>query len=121
MKERRLQVFDACLGRKGGEAFLQETDAHEKVQGQAIELLIPDNVILLAGYGTMAFDGTPSYGHTPSHHAAQFTNHSFKHEDPIGQQTSLGNCSSSQSPSVQGASDSSPPAIREPAWGWWCH
>lgn len=41
----------------------------------------------------MAFDGTPSYGHTPSHHAAQFTNHSFKHEDPISQQPSLGNVS----------------------------
>lgn len=39
----------------------------------------------------MAFDGTPSYGHTPSHPAAQFTNHSFKHEDPISQQPSLGN------------------------------
>ncbi|XP_056382603.1 Wilms tumor protein isoform X6 [Hyla sarda] len=42
------------------------------------------------GYSTVAFDGTPSYGHTPSHHTAQFTNHSFKHEDPISQQTSLG-------------------------------
>ncbi|XP_062476297.1 Wilms tumor protein isoform X6 [Pezoporus occidentalis] len=42
------------------------------------------------GYSTVAFDGTPSYGHTPSHHAAQFTNHSFKHEDPISQQPSLG-------------------------------
>lgn len=39
----------------------------------------------------MAFDGPPSYGHAPSHHAAQFSNHSFKHEDPIAQQTSLGN------------------------------
>lgn len=46
-----------------------------------------------AGYSTVAFDGTPSYGHTPSHHAAQFTNHSFKHEDPISQQPSLGNFS----------------------------
>lgn len=44
----------------------------------------------------MAFDGTPSYGHTPSHHAAQFPNHSFKHEDPMGQQGSLG----------------------KPGWGW---
>lgn len=43
-----------------------------------------------AGYSTVTFDGTPSYGHTPSHHAAQFPNHSFKHEDPMGQQGSLG-------------------------------
>ncbi|NXG33847.1 WT1A protein, partial [Dromaius novaehollandiae] len=50
----------------------------------------PDSAAVLpAGYSTVAFDGTPSYGHTPSHHAAQFTNHSFKHEDPISQQTSL--------------------------------
>ncbi|KAM9302320.1 Wilms tumor protein isoform 1-T1 [Gastrophryne carolinensis] len=41
------------------------------------------------GYSAVAFDGTPSYGHTPSHHTAQFSNHSFKHEDPITQQTSL--------------------------------
>uniref|UniRef100_G1KAV9 WT1 transcription factor n=1 Tax=Anolis carolinensis TaxID=28377 RepID=G1KAV9_ANOCA len=59
---------------------------------------------LLAGYGTVAFDGTPSYGHTPSHHAAQFTNHSFKHEDPlsIGQQTSLGDQQYSVPPPVYG-------------------
>lgn len=43
-----------------------------------------------AGYSTVTFDGTPNYGHTPSHHAAQFPNHSFKHEDPMGQQGSLG-------------------------------
>ncbi|XP_069479662.1 Wilms tumor protein isoform X2 [Ambystoma mexicanum] len=41
------------------------------------------------GYNALAFDGAPSYGHTPSHHVAQFTNHSFKHEDPMSQQTSL--------------------------------
>lgn len=43
-----------------------------------------------AGYSTVTFDGTPNYGHTPSHHAAQFPNHSFKHEDPMGQQGALG-------------------------------
>lgn len=43
-----------------------------------------------SGYSTVTFDGAPSYGHTPSHHAAQFPNHSFKHEDPMGQQGSLG-------------------------------
>ncbi|XP_066484212.1 Wilms tumor protein isoform X7 [Tiliqua scincoides] len=52
------------------------------------------------GYGTVAFDGTPSYGHTPSHHTAQFANHSFKHEDPIGQQTSLGDQQYSVPPPV---------------------
>ncbi|XP_074774003.1 Wilms tumor protein isoform X7 [Athene noctua] len=54
------------------------------------------------GYGTVAFDGTPSYGHTPSHHAAQFTNHSFKHEDPISQQPSLGDQQYSVPPPVYG-------------------
>ncbi|EHB17865.1 Wilms tumor protein [Heterocephalus glaber] len=42
------------------------------------------------GYSTVTFDGTPSYGHTASHHAAQLPSHSFKHEDPMGQQGSLG-------------------------------
>ncbi|XP_036390971.1 WT1 transcription factor a isoform X2 [Megalops cyprinoides] len=42
------------------------------------------------GYSTVAFDGPPSYGHTPSHHPSQFPNHSFKHEDPIPQQTNMG-------------------------------
>ncbi|NXW28755.1 WT1B protein, partial [Phaetusa simplex] len=54
------------------------------------------------GYSTVAFDGTPSYGHTPSHHAAQFTNHSFKHEDPISQQPSLGDQQYSVPPPVYG-------------------
>lgn len=43
-----------------------------------------------SGYSTVTFDGAPSYGHTPSHHATQFPNHSFKHEDPMSQQGSLG-------------------------------
>nr|XP_020651296.1 Wilms tumor protein isoform X1 [Pogona vitticeps] len=61
-------------------------------------------VLLPPGYGTVAFDGTPSYGHTPSHHTAQFTNHSFKHEEPlsIGQQTSLGDQQYSVPPPVYG-------------------
>uniref|UniRef100_A0A8B9IMN3 Wilms tumor protein homolog n=1 Tax=Anser cygnoides TaxID=8845 RepID=A0A8B9IMN3_ANSCY len=64
----------------------------------------PPNPAVLspAGYSTVAFDGTPSYGHTPSHHAAQFTNHSFKHEDPISQQTSLGDQQYSVPPPVYG-------------------
>ncbi|MEE6499101.1 hypothetical protein FKM82_003321 [Ascaphus truei] len=54
------------------------------------------------GYSAVAFDGTPSYGHTPSHHTTQFTNHSFKHEDPISQQTSLGEQQYSVPPPVYG-------------------
>uniref|UniRef100_A0A8C8SW71 WT1 transcription factor n=1 Tax=Pelusios castaneus TaxID=367368 RepID=A0A8C8SW71_9SAUR len=54
------------------------------------------------GYSAVAFDGTPSYGHTPSHHAAQFPNHSFKHEDPISQQPSLGDQQYSVPPPVYG-------------------
>ncbi|XP_006642580.1 Wilms tumor protein homolog isoform X1 [Lepisosteus oculatus] len=42
------------------------------------------------GYSTVAFDGATNYGHTPSHHTSQFSNHSFKHEDPISQQTNIG-------------------------------
>ncbi|XP_070129606.1 Wilms tumor protein isoform X5 [Equus przewalskii] len=54
------------------------------------------------GYSTVTFDGTPSYGHAPSHHAAQFPNHSFKHEDPMGQQGSLGEQQYSVPPPVYG-------------------
>ncbi|KAM4618756.1 WT1 transcription factor a isoform 2-T2 [Polymixia lowei] len=39
------------------------------------------------GYSTVAFDGPGNYGHTPSHHTPQFSNHSFKHEDTLAQQT----------------------------------
>ncbi|XP_061057528.1 Wilms tumor protein isoform X1 [Eubalaena glacialis] len=56
----------------------------------------------LGGYSTVTFDGTPSYSHTPSHHAAQFPNHSFKHEDPMGQQGSLGEQQYSVPPPVYG-------------------
>ncbi|KAG7268138.1 hypothetical protein CRUP_010092 [Coryphaenoides rupestris] len=37
------------------------------------------------GYGPMAFDGAGNYGHNPTHHSSQF-NHSFKHEDALGEQ-----------------------------------
>lgn len=61
---------------------------------QTHSLGLPADAVLLSsaptGYSTVTFDGTPSYGHTPSHHAAQFPNHSFKHEDPMGQQGTLG-------------------------------
>ncbi|KAM6973468.1 Wilms tumor protein homolog isoform 2-T2 [Aplochiton taeniatus] len=42
------------------------------------------------GYGTVAFDGPGSYGHTPTHHGSQFSSHSFKHEDTITQQNTIG-------------------------------
>ncbi|KAG1938848.1 wilms tumor 1b [Pimephales promelas] len=42
------------------------------------------------GYGTVAFDGTPSYGHTPSHHTPPFPNNTFKHEDPMSPQSTMG-------------------------------
>uniref|UniRef100_A0AAR2LEL9 C2H2-type domain-containing protein n=1 Tax=Pygocentrus nattereri TaxID=42514 RepID=A0AAR2LEL9_PYGNA len=42
------------------------------------------------GYGAVAFDGATNYGHTPSHHASQYPNHPFKHEDPIPQQSNMG-------------------------------
>lgn len=64
-----------------------------QIQGPYLPKSLADAGLLFvspAGYSTVTFDGTPSYGHTPSHHAAQFPNHSFKHEDPMGQQGSLG-------------------------------
>ncbi|XP_064169828.1 Wilms tumor protein homolog [Anguilla rostrata] len=42
------------------------------------------------GYSAMAFDSAPNYGHTPSHHSTQFPNHTFKHEDPLPQQSNMG-------------------------------
>lgn len=42
------------------------------------------------GYSAVAFDGATNYGHTPSHHTSQFPNHTFKHEDPITQQSNMG-------------------------------
>lgn len=81
--ERRLQFSTPAWRQLAGSCLTRKFKARQ---------LTPDSsVVLLEGYSAVAFDGTPSYGHTPSHHAAQFTNHSFKHEDPISQQTSLGN------------------------------
>uniref|UniRef100_A0A668S5M4 C2H2-type domain-containing protein n=1 Tax=Oreochromis aureus TaxID=47969 RepID=A0A668S5M4_OREAU len=42
------------------------------------------------GYSTVAFDGAGNYGHTPTHHSSQFSNHSFKHEDALTQQNTMG-------------------------------
>ncbi|XP_050990383.1 LOW QUALITY PROTEIN: WT1 transcription factor b [Labeo rohita] len=42
------------------------------------------------GYGTVALDGAPSYGHTPAHHSPPFPNNTFKHEDPMSPQSTMG-------------------------------
>ncbi|XP_069384880.1 WT1 transcription factor a isoform X3 [Paralichthys olivaceus] len=42
------------------------------------------------GYSTVAFDGPGNYGHTPTHHSSQFSNHTFKHEDALTQQNTMG-------------------------------
>ncbi|XP_070686292.1 Wilms tumor protein homolog isoform X2 [Pempheris klunzingeri] len=42
------------------------------------------------GYGAVAFDGAGNYSHTPTHHSSQFSNHSFKHEDALTQQSTMG-------------------------------
>ncbi|KAK2100608.1 hypothetical protein P7K49_021956 [Saguinus oedipus] len=87
--------WGGSLLRRGSECGVQRTPP--PVAGSdplSLSLENPADAVLLsappAGYSTVTFDGTPSYGHTPSHHAAQFSNHSFKHEDPMGQQGSLG-------------------------------
>ncbi|KAM8891720.1 WT1 transcription factor a isoform 2-T2 [Spinachia spinachia] len=41
------------------------------------------------GYSAVAFDGAGNYGHTPTHHGSQFSNHSFKHEDALTQQSTM--------------------------------
>ncbi|XP_063730541.1 WT1 transcription factor a isoform X2 [Eleginops maclovinus] len=41
------------------------------------------------GYSSVAFDGASNYGHTPTHHSSQFSNHSFKHEDALTQQSTM--------------------------------
>ncbi|KAL6107278.1 wt1 [Pungitius sinensis] len=41
------------------------------------------------GYSAVAFDGAGNYAHTPSHHSSQFSNHSFKHEDALTQQSTM--------------------------------
>ncbi|XP_041131051.1 Wilms tumor protein homolog isoform X1 [Polyodon spathula] len=54
------------------------------------------------GYSTVGFEGTANYGHTPSHHTSQFSNHSFKHEDPMNQQPTIGDQQYSMPPPVYG-------------------
>uniref|UniRef100_A0A9J7WUN6 WT1 transcription factor b n=1 Tax=Cyprinus carpio carpio TaxID=630221 RepID=A0A9J7WUN6_CYPCA len=54
------------------------------------------------GYGTVALDGAPSYGHTPAHHTPPFPNDTFKHEDPMSSQSSMGEQQYSVPPPVYG-------------------
>uniref|UniRef100_A0A673MR01 Wilms tumor protein homolog n=1 Tax=Sinocyclocheilus rhinocerous TaxID=307959 RepID=A0A673MR01_9TELE len=42
------------------------------------------------GYGTGALDGAPNYGHTPAHHTPPFPINTFKHEDPMSPQSTMG-------------------------------
>ncbi|RVE72059.1 hypothetical protein OJAV_G00057900 [Oryzias javanicus] len=42
------------------------------------------------GYSAVGFDGAGNYGHTPTHHSSQFSSHSFKHEDALAQQNTMG-------------------------------
>uniref|UniRef100_A0A8C1PFP1 Wilms tumor protein homolog n=1 Tax=Cyprinus carpio TaxID=7962 RepID=A0A8C1PFP1_CYPCA len=54
------------------------------------------------GYGTVALDGAPNYGHTPAHHTPPFPNDTFKHEDPMSSQSSMGEQQYSVPPPVYG-------------------
>ncbi|XP_059832102.1 Wilms tumor protein homolog isoform X1 [Hemitrygon akajei] len=58
------------------------------------------------GYSAVTFDTTPGYGHTPNHHTPQFSNHAFKHEDPITQQNSIGEQQYPVAPPVYGCHNS---------------
>uniref|UniRef100_A0A8K9V5R6 Wilms' tumor suppressor 1b variant n=1 Tax=Oncorhynchus mykiss TaxID=8022 RepID=A0A8K9V5R6_ONCMY len=51
--------------------------------------------------GYSAFDGATNYGHTPTHHS-QFLSHSFKDENSLAQQTSMGEQPYSVPPPVYG-------------------
>lgn len=86
-----LPAVPAALGAAPGGSLTRRPRGAALRRAGAGRAASDPTVLSPAGYGTVAFDGTPSYGHTPSHHAAQFTNHSFKHEDPMSQQPSLGN------------------------------
>lgn len=54
------------------------------------------------GYGTVAVDGVPSYGHTPTQHTPPFPNDTFKHEDPMSPQSTMGEQQFSVPPPVYG-------------------
>ncbi|XP_029910558.1 WT1 transcription factor a isoform X2 [Myripristis murdjan] len=43
----------------------------------------------MKSYSAMAFDGAGNYTHPPAHHSSQFSNHSFKHEDTLAQQSTM--------------------------------
>nr|XP_046202640.1 Wilms tumor protein homolog isoform X2 [Oncorhynchus gorbuscha] len=52
--------------------------------------------------GYSAFDGATNYSHTPTHHSSQFLSHSFKDENSLAQQTSMGEQPYSVPPPVYG-------------------
>ncbi|XP_061891915.1 WT1 transcription factor a isoform X1 [Entelurus aequoreus] len=54
------------------------------------------------GYSAVAFDGASNYGHTPTHHSSQFSNHSFKHEDSLSHQNAIAEQQYSMAPSMYG-------------------
>ncbi|XP_061825807.2 WT1 transcription factor a isoform X1 [Nerophis lumbriciformis] len=54
------------------------------------------------GYNAVAFDGASNYGHTPTHHSSQFSNHSFKHEDSLSHQNAIAEQQYSMAPSMYG-------------------
>uniref|UniRef100_A0A671RBQ5 Wilms tumor protein homolog n=1 Tax=Sinocyclocheilus anshuiensis TaxID=1608454 RepID=A0A671RBQ5_9TELE len=54
------------------------------------------------GYGTVALDGAPNYGHTPAHHTPPFPINTFKHEDPMSPQSTMGEQQYSVPPPVYG-------------------
>ncbi|XP_070828153.1 WT1 transcription factor a isoform X6 [Chaetodon trifascialis] len=58
-------------------------------------------------YSTVAFDGASNYSHTPTHHSSQFSNHSFKHEDALTQQSTMGEQQYPVPPPVYGCHTSS--------------
>lgn len=66
------------------------------------------------GYGPVALDGAPSYGHTPAHHMSPYPNHSFKHEDPMSPQSTMGEQQYSIPPPVYGCH--SPPERQTLLW-----
>ncbi|XP_028813712.1 WT1 transcription factor a isoform X2 [Denticeps clupeoides] len=59
------------------------------------------------GYSAVGFDGTANYGHTPSHHTPPFSSHSFKHEEAMGPQPSMGEQQYPVPPPVYGCHASS--------------
>ncbi|XP_065813541.1 WT1 transcription factor a isoform X1 [Labrus bergylta] len=54
------------------------------------------------GYSAVAFDGAGNYSQIPTYQGSQFSNHSFKHEDTLTQQSTMGEQQYSIPPPVYG-------------------